>query len=254
MDLSASRSVAPRLVWLDHVGSTNAHLSGMVTSGRAVDGTVVATDNQTAGRGRLDRAWTTPPHTSLAVSVARRTANTEYLSLLPLVVGSALASTIRPLLPHAKVAVKWPNDIHIDGKKVAGILCELVTKETVIIGAGINLSMTTEELPIETATSLALCGALTTDMDTVLSGYLTELFRLTDALLTITHTQELDKILGRIRDDSATLGKHVSVYLPDGSKPSGIAQDIDPTGRLIVSIEGTETPLVVSAGDVVHLR
>ncbi|WGD38051.1 biotin--[acetyl-CoA-carboxylase] ligase [Lysinibacter sp. HNR] len=256
MELPLSRIVTPQLLWLERVGSTNAHLSHLNKIDVIPDKSVVATDNQVSGRGRLDRSWVTPPHTSLAVSALRCRIAPSLRSLVPLVTGSALAATLRPLVPRSQVSVKWPNDVQIDGLKVAGILCEVGPNDTIIIGTGINLTMSAEELPTATATSLRLQGARSVDIDTILAHYLTELFARTDALLS--EREDTDsppqQTLVTLRQDSATLGQHVIVHLPDGRKPVGLARDIDNTGRLVVEVSGESSPLIVSAGDVVHLR
>ena len=131
---------------------------------------VVLTDHQTGGRGRLGRAWTVPDRASLAVSVAVPVSDPAQAGWMPLLAGLALARAVaevteaagRPLTSR----LKWPNDVLLadDGdRKLSGILCELVTSgggpAVVVVGTGVNIDQTRDELPVETATSLALAGA-----------------------------------------------------------------------------------------------
>ncbi|GAA3588548.1 biotin--[acetyl-CoA-carboxylase] ligase [Klugiella xanthotipulae] len=259
MDLPLTRTVAPLLTWLPEVDSTNAWLSQRVREAHpdspVPDRFVVATDTQTSGRGRLDRAWTAPARTSLAVSALRRARRADAaLALLPLTAGSAVAAALRPLLPSHSVTVKWPNDVHVDGLKVCGILCELTADGGVIIGVGINLTLTAAELPVPTATSLALQDAVSTSVDTVLSATLSELWAQTTELLDADTPQRIEAIVDRARRDSATLGRRVSTHLPDGSVITGVARTLDTGGRLVIERADGGGMLTVSAGDVIHLR
>src|SRR5690554_3723414 len=138
MTLPLASAHASRLEFLEECGSTNTELVN-----RAVDAwphfSVVATASQTAGRGRLDRVWVAPPGQTLAVSVLFRPSfPLERYGWLPLIAGLALARAVDPLV-QASVALKWPNDVQIDGLKVSGLLAELLpTADGVVIGAGLN--------------------------------------------------------------------------------------------------------------------
>lgn len=211
-------------------------------------GLLVVADHQTAGRGRLDRQWETPPGTAVTFSavVDPRLADEDW-PLLPLATALAVADGVRRsagLDPR----VKWPNDLLLDDGKVAGILLERVqsrsgtSRPLAVIGVGINVAMTREQLPVPTATSLAIAGA-SVDRTTVLGEVARALARVLDEL-----AADPQAVLGRYRAACSTIGRQVEVHLPDGSLLSGHADDVDGRGRLVV--EGR----AVGAGDVVHVR
>ncbi|TPW77242.1 biotin--[acetyl-CoA-carboxylase] ligase [Schumannella soli] len=270
MDLPRSDRVAGRLIVRESSPSTNAELVAMAARDvdrELPDATVLVTLDQTAGRGRLDRVWTAPPGTSLAVSVLLRTADPvgrpvgpERLSWLPIAAGVAMTETIAELLPHATVSLKWPNDVLIGEKKVCGILTELVPAAgAVVIGSGVNLTMDAGQLPVPTATSLVLEGAPSASgradgelADRVLADYLERLRSQVTALLTAHGDADHSGLRALARELCGTLGGGVRVELPGGDARHGTARDLDELGRLIVATEHGD--LVVAAGDVIHLR
>lgn len=215
-------------------------------------GSIVVADHQTAGRGRLDRHWETPPGTALTFSaVVDPGLPDEQWPLLPLATALAVADGVRraagvdPLL-------KWPNDLLLHGDsangKFAGILLERVAdpgdpeRPLAVIGIGINVGMTAEQLPVPTATSLAIAGA---DADrTDVFGHVAR--ALSSVLATL--REQPDGMLDRYRSACTTIGRHVEVHLPDGSVLAGLADGVDEHGRLVVD------GLAVAAGDVVHVR
>jgi BirA family biotin operon repressor/biotin-[acetyl-CoA-carboxylase] ligase len=208
--------------------------------------TPVVADEQTAGRGRLGRDWSTPPGTAIAVSVL--VPATETPAWLPLAAGLAVLRAIvdqtglRPVL-------KWPNDVLLpsdDDRKVCGILCELVP-EGVIVGSGINVAQSRAELPVPTATSLRLAGAPHVDRERLLAAYLHHLADLHERVSRGDRTVRED-YLAQCR----TLGSDVDVHLPDGSHLVGRATTVDTQGRLVVT--GVDGDHSVAAGDVVHVR
>ena len=254
MQLPLSRSVSPKVLWEEHAGSTNDVLREHAT--RAPDQwphlSVVATDDQRAGRGRLGRVWQAPAGRTLAVSILVDASGLPAgaSGWLPLVAGAALARALAPLVV-VPVAVKWPNDVLLDGRKTAGILAERLPDGRVILGTGVNLLLTEDELPVPTATSLVLAGARTTDADAVLAAYLTELSALLGPLLSL-RDAEAAGTAAAVRERCGTLGLRVRVELPDGSVREGTARELDSDGRLVVEL--ADGPRAFSAGDVTHLR
>ncbi len=229
--------------------STNADASVAASAG-APDGAVFTTDRQTAGRGRLDRVWQAPPGSGIAVSVVLRPDQVPPARWvwLPLLCGLAVDAALRDL--GVDSALKWPNDVLVEDRKIAGILLERVETPTgpaAIAGIGLNVSMTREELPVPTATSLALEGATSVDRTVVLRAVLRTLGPLYRAWV----ATEGDPDAG-IRDSylrrCVTLGSSVRVSMPDGNDLVGTAESIDEHGRLVV--DGAP----VSAGDVTHVR
>lgn len=267
MELPLSTPLASRLLWLDEVGSTNTHLVAAVNSSEGdqwPDFSVVATDNQVAGKGRLGRDWSAPAGASLAVSVllrpqtpAGRPLPPESLGWFGLLAGLAMTRACNSVLPDGKVAtIKWPNDVLIGEKKVSGVLSELVTTPlgmAIVVGTGVNIALAEADLPVPTATSLALEGAQTT-LDAVLSAYLTEFSRITKVFVSAAGNVRSSGLLDQVTELCNTIGKSVRVELPSGENPVGAAIGINETGSLIVEMSNCAEPLVVSAGDVTHLR
>jgi len=262
MQLPLSTAAAASLEFFDETPSTNDVLSQMAD---AADFSVVATTSQTAGRGRLGRAWVAPRGTSLAVSVLLRPTlpageplGFEHFGWIPLIAGLAMTSALDPLVPGARVALKWPNDVHVDGKKICGILTELRSAGGgVVVGAGVNLTMSESELPIPTATSLTLLGVTQNGdslVDEVLSSFLRGLRRMMDDFLRSGGDADFAGIRADVLERCSTIGREVRVQMPGGVDLFGTAVDIDRSGRLVV-IRGTDGHSVaVAAGDVTHLR
>lgn len=268
MELLEARKLAGRLDWLESTGSTNADLLALAASEELPDLTVVVSANQQAGRGRAGRSWETPPGKALAISVLLKppmasAGDTNALGWLPLLGGLAMVEAVNPLLPaQSQAALKWPNDVLIGDKKLCGVLSELVpatagSGPAVVIGAGINLTQNTEELPISNATSLELAGASlpaseNQRFDLVLSAYLQRLSYWYQRLTASSLSAEGSGLRAAVIASCATLGKPARAILPDGSELIGMATTIDSTGRIVLEVAGKLTP--VAAGDIVHLR
>ncbi|MCM3920881.1 biotin--[acetyl-CoA-carboxylase] ligase [Frankia sp. AiPs1] len=211
-------------------------------------GLALAAERQTAGRGRLDRSWVSRPGAGLTVSllIQPRIAISR-LGWLPMVVGMSLVSTVRAIAGVPAV-LKWPNDVLVEGGKLAGILVEVVpvpaSAPSVVIGFGLNVNAEPDELP-DRSTSLLLAGADPAALDR------TELLeRILVGLVGALAAWEADPQAVRVAYLAmcATIGREVRVELPDGSADTGRATDVDPAGRLVVAGRA------YSAGDVVHLR
>jgi BirA family biotin operon repressor/biotin-[acetyl-CoA-carboxylase] ligase len=255
--------------------STNADALARAIAGEP-EGLVVITDHQSAGRGRLDRSWQAPPRAALAVSVLLRPGTPVTLpdgeqlpavdparwSWLPLLAGVAAADALRRTcgLP---ARLKWPNDVLVPASgqsgdepgKVCGILAELADTPAgpaVVVGAGINVSQRSDELPVPTATSLALAGAATTDRDTVLRAYLRAFAQRYRAWRRAAGDPRAGGVAAAYREACATIGLEVAVELPGGTV-RGLAEGVDDFGRLLVRSTDPE-PHALAAGDVVHVR
>lgn len=233
-------------------GSTNADVADAVRAG-AAEGLVLVANHQRAGRGRLGRTWETPAGSGLAVSVLLRpdAVAAARWPWLPLLTGVALAEGLRRSAGVA-AELKWPNDVLVAGRKLAGVLVERVDGPggpAAVVGFGVNVGLAVADLPAPQATSLAILEAPTLDRGELLTAVLIELgerylaWRAAGAA-----TEPLrETYVGRC----ATLGQPVSVQLPDGSTLRGQATGIDGSGRLLVS---TRTGVqAVGAGDVLHL-
>lgn len=233
-----SRALEPegwRVEVLAQTGSTNAVVRERGLAGEPA-GLVVVAEQQTAGRGRLDRAWTSPPRAGLTFSVLLRPAlPVARWGWLPLWGGLAVADAVRDRCGLDAV-LKWPNDVLVGERKVCGLLAEAVG-DAVVLGIGLNVTTTQAELPPDRpATSLRLEGATTTDRDTLLRAVLRSLSRV---------VADADPDAYRAR--CSTLGRRVRVELA-GRTVEGTAEAVDDDGRVVV--DGT----AYGAGDVVHLR
>lgn len=251
--------VSPRVQVVETTGSTNADVLEAAAADAAAwpHLSVLVTRDQRSGRGRLDRTWTAPPGTALAVSVLVRVPGlpVHARGWIPLAAGAAMTRAIMAQVSGTgnSVGLKWPNDVLIDGAKVCGILAEVVPgdMDAVVIGAGVNTTMVRADLPVSTAVSFAALG-LEADEDRLLADYLRALDEHIRALLDANGDAGAAGIRGEVEALCATLGAEVTVALPDGTHLSGRAQRIDADGRLVVVTGGSET--AVSAGDVVHVR
>jgi BirA family biotin operon repressor/biotin-[acetyl-CoA-carboxylase] ligase len=224
----------------DALDSTNA-----VAASAPERNLVVVADHQQAGRGRLDREWVTPHGAALTfTAVVDPSLEDQWWPLVPLVAGCAVART-------TGAALKWPNDVLIEGRKVCGILVERVQTRTgplALVGVGINVSQAREELPVETATSLLLAGR-PTDRTELFREVLTGIRAYLGVLASGPHS-----LITSYRARCSTLGQTVRVELPDGRSLLGEAVDLDPHGRLMVDTGLDAGVVAVAAGDVVHVR
>ncbi|MFT4305770.1 MAG: biotin--[acetyl-CoA-carboxylase] ligase [Microbacterium sp.] len=251
--------ISPRVQVADTTGSTNADVVAALAADP--DGwphlSLLLTTDQRHGRGRLDRTWTAPPGTALAVSVVVRVPGlpVHARGWIPLIAGTAMARAVRAQLGSAapEVAVKWPNDVLVAGKKICGILAEAVPAhpDAVVVGAGVNTRMRAEDLPVATATSFSALGR-EADEDLLLADYLTQLRDLLAALTRAGGDADAAGVRDAVSGSCATLGAEVTVALPDGSPLLGTAVRLDAEGRLVVARGGVEA--VVAAGDVTHVR
>jgi len=255
VQLPRSAALVSRLEVLPSAGSTNDELIARATGPEPWPHlSVVATDTQTAGRGRLGRAWVAPAGTSLAVSILLRPGlPPSALGWLPLLTGLAVTRALRGL--GAEASVKWPNDVLIGDRKVCGILAELLPDGTgVVLGAGINLTLTADQLPVPSATSLALEG-IDAEADEVLASVLAELRSLLDDFTGAGGDADASGLRAAVVAACGTVGRAVRVQLPSGEVLRGTAAGILADGRLEVQPQGGTGPaLPVSAGDVTHLR
>ncbi|WP_374954132.1 biotin--[acetyl-CoA-carboxylase] ligase [Microbacterium sp. MYb43] len=252
MDLPLAAATAPRLELVTHTGSTNADLRAKADDAVGWPHlSTLVTRNQTAGRGRLDRTWVAPDGSALAISVLLRAIpdHPAARSWIPLVAGLAMSEAIADQLPQHDVAVKWPNDVLVDGRKICGILAEATT-DAVIVGAGVNTAMTIEQLPVPTATSFASLD-VDVDEDRLLAAYLERLGRHLSAL-TAAEDAVASGLHAAVSARCATLGQPVRVSMPADRILEGVATAIDANGRLLVESDGVEH--AISAGDVVHVR
>ena len=247
--LDLTRLAALGVEVLPDAPSTNALVAERARA-RAPEWLVVATEHQTAGRGRLDRTWETPSRVALTFSTLLRPhAPAGEWPWLPLLAGLAVVDSLRD--HDVAAGLKWPNDVMLPGPqgeaKAAGILVERVegpAGPAAVLGIGLNVHQTAEELPVATATSVRLATGRDLDRTALLESLLAHLRRVYDAWSAGGGAALRPAYVAAC----VTLGRDVRVVLPGGVELTGTATDVDAGGRLVVG----ETP--VAAGDVVHVR
>ncbi|MEV0780737.1 biotin--[acetyl-CoA-carboxylase] ligase [Streptomyces sp. NPDC050433] len=265
--------IVPGSLWtsLDIVpatGSTNSDLAARADS--LPEGAVLVAEEQTRGRGRLDRVWTAPARSGLFLSVLLRPGPdvpVERWGWLPLLTGVAVATAVARAA-GVDTALKWPNDLLVtvggkagdegtaaakEERKAGGILAERAGADAVVVGIGLNVSLTEAELPVPGAGSLALANAVSVDRDPLLRAVLRGLERWYGAWRDAAGDPAASGIQEAYVAGCATLGRAVRAELPGERQLVGDAVAIDGDGRLVVATEGGGRE-PVAAGDVVHLR
>ncbi|MFN2611313.1 MAG: biotin--[acetyl-CoA-carboxylase] ligase [Actinomycetota bacterium] len=227
--------------YLESALSTNTVAAEWAANG-ARHGSLVIAKHQTAGRGRLDRTWHSDPADGLAFTMVL---DPEQLGIEPGLINAAVAVAVCRALRGAvlDVRIKWPNDLVIADRKIAGILSELVTNNSgdpiAVVGVGINVNDATFPEEIEGATSLFIETGARFDRTKVLA----------DVLQTMKMPQSKASLTERFTHMCSTIGREVSVTSADGSTRIGVAAGIDQRGGLLLA-DGE----IFYAGDVVHLR
>ena len=273
LDLERIRTaLADDFTTIDFVEKTGSTNTDLMQATNVADGTVLLADEQLSGKGRLGRTWTAPAGSQVIFSVLLLPESLEHLGTLPLAAGLAVTDSIEGTV------LKWPNDVHIDGNKLCGILAEAgpvgqafkaapkteLTKvevgkaevnkaevnkavgaaapsARVVVGMGINVTLSREDLPIEKATSLALEGR-DTDRTELAITVLKNLRR------RIAQWENQDpQLLRDYRAVCSSLGQEVRLETPSGDV-TGHVDGIGEDGRIMVAGE------YYSAGDVTHLR
>jgi BirA family transcriptional regulator, biotin operon repressor / biotin---[acetyl-CoA-carboxylase] ligase len=240
---------------LEHVpvtGSTNADLAARAAE--LASGHVLTTDEQVAGRGRAGRAWSSPPRAGLLFSVLLRAPDVPAArrGWVGLALGVAVVRALRDVAGLPAASLKWPNDVLIGDRKCAGILGE-VAGDALILGCGINVLVTADQLPRADATSLKLSGAAMLDRAELLAAILDRFGVLLDAWIAAAGDAEVSGLRAAYRACCRTLHSAVRMELPGGRWISGWAEDVDPLGALLVREESGDRR-AYSAGDVVHVR
>lgn len=270
----------PTLIWDDVCSSTNDELAALVrgqsdlsapASDRsrrvaAAEGidladvpaefTVLGTDHQNAGHGRLGRTWTVPPRRSLTFSILLSPgAIFDSWGWIPLIAGEAVRAAIAEA--GVPAVLKWPNDVLTeDGKKLCGILARVETLPTgprIVLGMGINTRLERADLPRESASSIAIekdTNGSEIDHEDLLVSILSTLIPAYGELVEYADDDFNRSTVGQqVRANMVTLGTRVKVERPDGTNLFGMATGLDSGGDLIIDHD-----VCVSAGDVHHLR
>ncbi|SCK27060.1 biotin--[acetyl-CoA-carboxylase] ligase [Streptomyces sp. WMMB 322] len=270
--LTGADSVWTSLDVVERTGSTNTDLAARARDGSAREGAVLVAEEQTAGRGRLERGWSAPPRSGLFVSVLLvPPVPQDRWGWVPLLAGVATASALARTA-GVDTKLKWPNDVLVDiggeERKTGGILAERTDVAAaqgrgdgaggpggagIVLGIGLNVSLREAELPVPTAGSLVLAGAPAADRDPLLRAVLRSVEDWYGRWAAADGDPAASGVLEAYAAGCATLGRHVRAELPGGGELVGEAVAVDSDGRLVIGTgEGVQRP--VAAGDIVHLR
>jgi BirA family biotin operon repressor/biotin-[acetyl-CoA-carboxylase] ligase len=245
-------SFVKQLLVFDELESTNSTAKEAGRTG-VQEGTVVLAKTQKKGRGRFDRIWQSPEGGVYLSMILKPKTPIEKTSLLPFVAALAVAQTINSYGLHA--TIKWPNDVLVQGKKIAGILLESETEgqtvSYVVVGIGINLNIDLSTLPSEIQ---AQSTAMIKEIGETIEYYqfLTTFFTQFDHYYQLFSTNQYEQIVKEWKNHSDTLGKQVRI-LTSTETLQGTAADIDSSGFLILKKKNGETKKITS-GDCLYLN
>lgn len=267
MELRRTEARAAKLTVLPATDSTNTWLRDQ--AGRAPDawphGSVVVTTDQRSGRGRLERSWQDLAGKSLAVSLLLRPTSSDGAPLsvqhygwLPLIAGLAVREAVADVVaPGVPCTLKWPNDLHLSGHKAAGILAELLSDGLgAIVGIGLNVLHTADELPLPGTASLVTAGAEVDDdlIDQVLADIVAGVLSRTEALVRAEGDAAVAGLLSEYRSVCSTLGRQVRVERAGQPDRYAEAVDIAADGQLLLREAGSDAEFAIASGDITHLR
>ncbi|MFJ7127878.1 biotin--[acetyl-CoA-carboxylase] ligase [Streptomyces sp. NPDC098101] len=236
-------------------GSTNTDLAAR--AGELPEGAVLVAEEQTSGRGRLDRTWSAPARSGVFVSVLLKPdVPAHRWGWLPLLTGVAAATGLAKAA-GVDMSLKWPNDLLVsvqgEERKTGGILAERAGPDGVVVGLGLNVTLREDELPVPGAGSLLLADAVSTDRDTLLRAVLRSLAQWYGEWTRAGGDPGASGLQEAYAAGCATLGRRVRAELPGERTLEGEAIALDGDGRLVVATEGGGTE-AVGAGDIVHVR
>lgn len=269
--LAAAGVPVPTVLVVEEAASTNTELAALVDGSDPQwrETSVLVARHQSAGRGRIDRSWDVLPNSSFTFSLhIELDLEPQAFTWVPLAVGAILAEELGEAL-GVDVGVKWPNDLvvrnagpELEGwlsmRKVGGILVQRVGTRSVIVGVGINATQDAEQLPVPTATSLALAlgerqSSGLGDGNELLAGLIVRIINSLRLLERAGGDPGVSGLHDRCVAQSVTLGTSVRAELTDGTILFGMATGLAADGGLIVA-GGDGEELVVTSGDVYHLR
>lgn len=251
--LLSTRDLGRQIHALDSVGSTNEVAFELASEG-AFHGEVVVAESQTAGKGRRGRTWESPPGKSLYCSIILRPELVpQRAPELTLVAAVALAETLREA--DVEASIKWPNDVEVDGRKIAGILTELSAEADrvrfVVVGIGVNLNLDVDDFP-ETLQDTATSVKVARGNQVPRALFTAALFTKLEQWLERHATEGFTPVRSAWKALSSTLGSEVLVR-SERQELTGVAEDLDESGALLVRTKAGGLEKVI-AGDVEQLR
>jgi len=234
-----------RVSVVDVTGSTQTDLAESVHSNSANDGEVLIANFQSAGRGRLDREFVAAPSSAILFSlykkVKRPRAEWNFLALLTAL---SIAEALTSIDANQEIKVKWPNDILLNEKKIAGLLSQ-ATDNGVIIGVGLNVSMREDELPVDTATSLILEGFSEVDRNVIIK----KILQVFEKHFMLWEIQGSAPFISAYEKICSSLQQKIQIILPNEDSKEAEATGISPLGELLLR-DGS----LVNSADILHLR
>jgi BirA family transcriptional regulator, biotin operon repressor / biotin---[acetyl-CoA-carboxylase] ligase len=248
-----SKCLGRRIVFENEVDSTNRLARDLAIQG-AIEGTLVVAESQTGGRGRKGRNWFSPPGEGIYVSlVLRPRFQPAEAPKMTLLTGVALAETFSHIIP-SRVTIKWPNDVLLGGKKIAGILIEISTDidaiDYMIVGVGVNVNTPPGRFPVELrerATSLAAEIGHAIPRAEILAAFLDRFER----YYTPVGREGFAPVIRRWRELSDMVGRRVRVH-DFGRSLEGTITGIDDDGVLLIKTADAGIQRVI-AGDVEYI-
>jgi BirA family biotin operon repressor/biotin-[acetyl-CoA-carboxylase] ligase len=234
-----------RVSVVDVTGSTQIDLAERIRTNTAIDGEVLIANYQSAGRGRLEREFIAAPSSAILFSLYKKiTRPREEWNFLALLAALAIKDALQKLDSNAEIRVKWPNDILIHEKKIGGLLCQ-AADDGVIIGIGINVSMRSDELPVETATSLFLENFTELDRSNVVK----KILQIFEEKFSLWSLQGSASFIPDYESACSSLDRQIQIVLPNHAPIDAIAIGITSRGELKLD-DGT----LVNSADILHLR
>ena len=251
-----TRWLARRFVWLEDTDSTNRVAAELARDG-APHGTTVVAEGQSAGRGRLGRRFFSPPYLNLYTSIVLRPSlDTARAPTTILAAAVAVAETVAAFVPAScEVAIKWPNDVLVDGLKTSGILMEMGAEATrvahLVLGIGVNLNVQRDAFP-EEFRALATSVATQRGTPVARADFAAHLYDTLEAVLDLHARDGFESVRPRFEARFRMRGRRIRVLEADGSAApalEGVATGIDADGALLVERDDGRRERVV-AGDV----
>ena len=244
-ELHAELSPYWRVSVVDVTGSTQMDLAESIYADTARDGDVLVANYQRAGRGRLDREFIAAPSSALLFSLYKKVTRPRHeWNFIALLTALSITDALAELDTHVKFNVKWPNDILINERKIAGLLCQAVDTG-VIVGVGLNVSMQQGELPVASATSLILENYSELDRSEILKKILQNF----EKNFNFWQKQGSAPFISAYQELCTSLNRDIQIISPTGVSTAAVATGISALGELILS-DG----VLVNSGDVLHLR
>ena len=244
-ELHAELSPYWRVRVVDVTGSTQIDLAESIRARTARDGEVLIANYQSSGRGRLEREFIAAPSSALLFSLYKKVFRPrEEWNFIALLTALSIVDALIELDKDVNISLKWPNDILVNEKKLAGLLCE-ATEDGVIVGVGINVTMSSEELPVATATSLILENFPEIDRSAILK----KILQIFEKKFSQWSHEGSAPFIAAYEELCSSLHRSIQIIAPDGHSKKAVATGVTSLGELIL-----EDGSIINSADIIHLR